>query len=70
MQIFVENHRNENKMKFLNFKNSHTNDNIIYSKKDIANMTVRDAFKNQDAIMAQHRAIGVPSEAELQVSHQ
>ena len=31
-------------------------------------MTVRDAFKNQDAIMAQHRAIGVPSEAELQAS--
>ena len=55
-------------MKFFNFKNSHTNDNIIYSKKDIANMTVRDAFKNQDTIMAQHRAIGVPSEAELQAS--
>ena len=55
-------------MKFFNFKNSHTNDNIIYSKKDIADMSVRDAFKNKEAIMAQHGAIGVPSESELQAS--
>lgn len=55
-------------MKFFNFKNSHTNDNIIYSKKDIADMSVRDAFKNKEAIMAQHNAIGVPSESELQAS--
>ena len=55
-------------MKFLNFRNSHTNDNVIYSKKDIADMSVRDAFKNKDAIMVQNASIGVPAESELQSS--
>ena len=49
-------------MKYKNYKNSHTNDNRIYSNKEIADMSVREVFKNKDAIMAQHSQIGIPSE--------
>ena len=55
-------------MKYKNYKNSHTNDNRIYSNKEIADMSVREVFKNKDAIMAQHSQIGIPSEKELQAS--
>ena len=55
-------------MKYKNYKNSHTNDNRIYSNKEIADMSVREVFKNKDAIMVQHSQIGIPSEKELQAS--
>ena len=34
-------------MKFKNYKNPFTNDERIFSKDDIANMTVRDAYGNK-----------------------
>ena len=55
-------------MKYKNYINSYTKDNRIFSKEDISNMTVRDAYGNKRAIIAQNRKIGVPSDAELRNS--
>jgi len=55
-------------MKFKNYRNSHTNEDKIYSRKNIADMSVREAFSRKDEIMAQHNSIGIPSEGELQSS--
>lgn len=55
-------------MKYKNYKNSHTNNDIIYSRKNIADMSVREVFSRKDEIMAQHSSIGIPSEGELQNS--
>ena len=55
-------------MKFKNYRNSHTNEDKIYSRKNIADMSVREAFSRKDEIMAQHDSIGIPSEGELQSS--
>ena len=55
-------------MKFKNYRNSHTNEDTIYSRKNIADMSVREAFSRKDKIMAQHNSIGIPSEGELQSS--
>ena len=55
-------------MKFKNYVNSYTKDNRIYSKEDISNMSVRDAYGKKRAILAQNRRIGVPSDAELRNS--
>ena len=55
-------------MKFKNYVNSLTGDNRIFSNKEIADMSVREVFKNKDAIMTQHSQIGIPSEKELQAS--
>ena len=55
-------------MKFKNYVNSYTKNNRIFSKEDIAEMTVREAFKNKKGIISQNRRIGVPSNAELQNS--
>ena len=44
-------------MKFKNYRNPHTNNNIIYSKSDISDMRVRDVFKKAKEIStpAEHR---------------
>ena len=55
-------------MKYKNYRNSYTNEDKIYSKKNIADMSVREAFSRKDEIMAQHNSIGIPSEGELQSS--
>ena len=55
-------------MKFKNYRNSHTNEDTIYSRKNIADMSVREAFSRKDEIMAQHNSIGIPSEGELKSS--
>ena len=55
-------------MKFKNYRNSHTNEDKIYSRKNISDMSVREAFSRKDELMAQHRAIGIPSEGELKSS--
>ena len=49
-------------MKYKNYKNSHTNDNRIYSNKEIADMSVREVFENKNAIVSQYHQIGIPSE--------
>ena len=55
-------------MKFKNYVNSHTGDNRIFSNQEIADMSVREAFKRQNEIMSQYHQIGIPSEKELQSS--
>ena len=55
-------------MKFKNYLNSLTGDNRIFSNKEIANMSVKEAFGRQDEILAQHSQIGIPSEKELRNS--
>ena len=56
-------------MKFKNYVNSLTGDNRIFSNKEIADMSVREVFKNKDAIMSQHSQVGIPSEKELQANN-
>lgn len=55
-------------MKYKNYRNSYTNEDKIYSRKNIADMSVREAFSRKDEIMAQHNSIGIPSEGELKSS--
>ena len=55
-------------MKFKNYVNRYTKDNRIFSKEEISNMSVRDAYGNKKAIISQNRKIGVPSESELRNS--
>ena len=55
-------------MKFKNYRNSKTDDNRIYTTKEIKNMTLGEIFRRKDEILAQNRAIGVPSESELRGS--
>ena len=55
-------------MNYKNYRNSYTNEDKIYSRKNIADMSVREAFSRKDEIMAQYRSIGIPSEGELKSS--
>ena len=55
-------------MKYKNYRNSYTNEDKIYSRKNIADMSVREAFSRKDEIMSQYNSIGIPSEGELQSS--
>ena len=55
-------------MKYKNYRNSYSGDDKIYSRKNIADMSVREAFSRKNEIMAQHNSIGIPSEGELQSS--
>ena len=55
-------------MKYKNYRNSYTNEDKIYSRKNIADMSVREAFLRKNEIMAQHNSIGIPSEGELKSS--
>ena len=55
-------------MKYKNYRNSYTNEDKIYSRKNIADMSVREAFSKKNEIMAQHNSIGIPSEGELKNS--
>ena len=55
-------------MKYKNYVNSLTGDNRIFSNKEIADMSVREAFKRQDEIISQYHQIGIPSVKELQSS--
>ena len=52
-------------MRFKNYKNPYTKNNRIYSKSDVANMTVKDVFGSKQELMAQNRSIGLPSDREL-----
>ena len=52
-------------MRFKNYRNPYTKNNRIYSKSDVANMTVKDVFGSKQELMAQNRSIGLPSDREL-----
>ena len=55
-------------MKYKNYRNSKTQDNRIYTNKDIKSMSLGEIFKRKDELLAQNRAIGVPKESELRGS--
>jgi len=52
-------------MRFKNYKNSYTNDNRIYSKDEMLDMTVREIKDRAEEFIAQHRVLGLPDESEL-----
>ena len=52
-------------MRFKNYKNSYTNDNRIYSKQEMLDMTVREIKDRAEEFIAQHRVLGLPDEKEL-----
>lgn len=55
-------------MKFKNYRNSHTNDNRIYSKNEMLNMTLREIKDRAKEFTAQYRVLGLPDEEELKSS--
>lgn len=52
-------------MRFKNYRNSYTNDNKIYSKDEMLDMTVREIKDRAEEFIAQHRVLGLPDEKEL-----
>ena len=52
-------------MRFKNYRNSYTNDNRIYSKDEMLDMTVREIKDRAEEFIAQHRVLGLPDEKEL-----
>ena len=55
-------------MKFRNYRNPYTNDNRIYSNKDLYNMSLGEFIKRKQEVLGQYRVLGVPTEKELQDS--
>jgi len=55
-------------MKFKNYRNPYTNDNRIYSFKDLYNMPFGELIRNKQEVLGQYRVLGVPTEKELQGS--
>ena len=55
-------------MKYKNYRNSKTKDNRIYTTGELKNMSLDEIFRLKEEILAQNRAIGVPSESELRGS--
>ena len=55
-------------MKFRNYRNPYTNDNRIYSNKDLYNMSLGEFIKRKQEVLSQYRVLGVPTEKELQDS--
>ena len=55
-------------MKFKNYRNPYTNDNRIYSFKDLYNMPFGEVIRNKQEVLGQYRVLGVPTEQELQGS--
>ena len=52
-------------MRFKNYKNSYTNDNRIYTKNEMPDMTVKELKDRAEEFIAQHRVLGLPDESEL-----
>ena len=55
-------------MKFKNYRNPYTNDNRIYSFKDLYNMPFGELIKRKQEVLGQYRVLGVPRDEELQSS--
>ena len=55
-------------MKFKNYRNPYTNDNRIYTNKDLYNMSFGEFIKRKNEVLGQYRVLGVPTEKELQGS--
>ena len=55
-------------MKYKNYRNPYTNENRIYSFKDLYEMPFGNVIRNKQEILGQYRVLGVPTEGELQKS--
>ena len=55
-------------MRFKNYRNPYTNDNRIYSFKDLYNMPFGELIRHKQEVLGQYRVLGVPTEQELQGS--
>ena len=55
-------------MKFKNYRNPYTNDNRIYSKKDLHDMPFGEFIRRKNEVLSQFRVLGVPTEKELRGS--
>lgn len=53
--------------KFLNYTNTVSGDNRIYTREDIGNMTVDEFAQNEQAIMSQLRRIGIPTNGDMEL---
>ena len=51
-------------MKFKNYTNPHTQDNRIYSKSEMLDMTIREIKDRAKELTAQYRVLGLPDEKE------
>jgi len=55
-------------MRFKNYRNPYTNDNRIYSFKDLYDMPFGELIRKKQEVLGQYRVLGVPREEELQSS--
>ena len=55
-------------MKYKNYRNSYTNDNRIYCKKDLYEMPFGEFIRRKKEVLSQFRVLGIPSEKELRGS--
>ena len=55
-------------MRFKNYRNPYTNDNKIYSFKDLYDMPFGELIRRKQEVLGQYRVLGVPREEELQGS--
>lgn len=55
-------------MRFKNYRNPYTNDNRIYSFKDLYNMPFGELIRKKQEVLGQYRVLGVPRDEELQGS--
>ena len=52
-------------MRFKNYRNSHSNDNRIYSKQEMLDLSIRELKDRADEFVAQYKVLGLPEEKEL-----
>jgi len=55
-------------MKFKNYKNKYTNDNVIHSIEDVIGMPFGDVVNREPELESQYRQIGLPTNSELNSS--
>ena len=55
-------------MRFKNYRNPYTNDNKIYSFKDLYDMPFGELIRRKQEVLGQYRVLGVPRDEELQSS--
>ena len=55
-------------MKFKNYKNKHTNDNVIHSYENLMGMTFDEITDRAYELGSQYNQIGLPTNAELNSS--
>jgi len=46
-------------MRFKNYRNSHSNDNRIYSKQEMLDLSIRELKNRADEFVAQYKVLGL-----------